>query len=148
MAGTNGPLVSPGMFRQMCLPYLTERIAHIKQFTQRVGMHNCGNNIPLMEMFIEAGIDYYQSLQTTAGMEVGELKRRFGDRMCFWGGVPLETLIRGEPQDVRAAVRTAMQRGAPGGGFILGPSHSIAKGTKYENFMAMIDEYVKLRDKY
>lgn len=148
MAGTNGPLVGPAMFRQMCLPYLGQRIAHIKQFTQRVGLHNCGNNIPLMEMFIEAGIDYYQSLQTTAGMEVGRLKRDFGDRMVFWGGVALETLIRGTPADVREAVRTAMQRGAPGGGFILGPSHSIAKGTKYENFMAMIDEYVKLRDKH
>ncbi len=35
-----------------------------------------------------------------------------------------------------------------GGGFILGPSHSIAYGTKYENFMALLDEFVKLRDKY
>ena len=41
-----------------------------------------------------------------------------------------------------------MERGAPGGGFILGPSHSIAKGTKYENFMAMLDEYDRLKDKF
>jgi hypothetical protein len=32
-----------------------------------------------------------------------------------------------------------------GGGFILGPSHSIAYGTKYENFMAMLDEFDRLR---
>jgi len=60
----------------------------------------------------------------------------------------MEILITGTPDDVRRDVRQAMERGAPGGGFILGPSHSIAYGTNYENFMAFIDEYVKLRDKW
>ena len=147
-AGTNGPLISPGMFRQMCFPYLKKRVQHVKQFAPQVIFHNCGNNIPLMEMFIKCGIDCYQSLQTTAGMEVGLLKEMFGNQLCFWGGVPVETLITGAPEDVRQAVRAAMERGAPGGGFILGPSHSIAKNTKYENFMAMLDEFVALRDKF
>lgn len=146
-AGTNGPLVSPQMFREMCLPYLKERVRHVKRLAPQVIFHNCGNNIPLMDMLIETGIDCYQSLQTTAGMEVGRLKAMFGDRLCFWGGVPVEALIAGTPGEVRQAVRTAMERGAPGGGFILGPSHSVAMNTKYENFMAMLDEYVRLRDK-
>jgi uroporphyrinogen-III decarboxylase len=148
MAGSNAPWISPQMFREMCLPYMKERVGHVKRFRDQVVFHNCGMNIPLMDMFAEAGIDCYQSLQTTAGMEVGMLKERFGDRIAFWGGVPVESLIAGTPDDVRQAVRTAMERGAPGGGFILGPSHSIAFGTKYDNFMAMIDEYMCLRDRY
>ena len=36
----------------------------------------------------------------------------------------------------------------PAGGFILGPSHSIAMNTKYENFMVMLDEFVSLRDRF
>ena len=147
-AGTNAPLVSPKMFRELCFPFLKERIAHVKQFAPQVIFHNCGNNIPLMDMFADAGVDCYQSLQTTAGMEIGKLKKMYGNRLSFWGGVSLETLIMGTPDDVRQAVRTAMERGARGGGFILGPSHSIAKNTKYENFMAMLDEFVTLRDKY
>ncbi len=146
--GTNGPLISPTMFRQMCMPYLQQRAEQVKKHRDQLIMHNCGNNIPLMDMFIEVGVDCYQSLQTNAGMEVGRLKEMFGDRLCFWGGVGVETLIDGTPADVRQEVRTAMQRGAPGGGFILGPSHSIAKNTKYENFMAMLDEFVKLRDAF
>jgi len=148
MAGTRGPLISPAMFREMAFPYFKERGRHVKGFREQLILHNCGNNIPLMEMFIEAGVDCYQSMQTTAGMEVGRLKEMFGQRMCFWGGVGVEVLIAGTPADVRRAVRTAMERGAPGGGFILGPSHSIAMNTKYENFMAMLDEFVKLRDKF
>ncbi|OGV65723.1 MAG: hypothetical protein A3K19_25870 [Lentisphaerae bacterium RIFOXYB12_FULL_65_16] len=147
MAGTNAPFISPDMFRELCLPYMKESIAIIKQHTPQVTFHCCGMSIPLMDMFIEAGIDCYQSMQTTAGMEIGKLKRMFGDRCAFWGGTSMEILITGTPDDVRRDVRQAMERGAPGGGFILGPSHSIAYGTKYENFMAMIDEYVKLRDR-
>ena len=148
IAGTGGPLISPRMFRRLCFPYFRERVQHIKQLVPQVIFHNCGNNISLMPMFIESGIDCYQSLQTTAGMEVGRLKALFGDHLAFWGGVPVEDLITGTPEDVRRDVRVALERGAPGGGFILGPSHSIAYGTQYDNFMAMLDEFVALRDKY
>jgi uroporphyrinogen-III decarboxylase len=147
VAGTNGPYISPTMFRELCLPYIKERVACLKQYTDQVNLHNCGNNIPLMDMFIEAGIDCYQSLQTTAGMEIGLLRERFGHSMCFWGGVAVEALIAGTTDDVRKEVRNAFQRAGDGRGFILGPSHSIAFGTKYDNFMAMLDEYVKLRDR-
>ncbi|HRU06719.1 MAG TPA: uroporphyrinogen decarboxylase family protein [Candidatus Brocadiia bacterium] len=147
-AGTNGPLVSPATFRQMCLPFFKERVEHIKRFMPQVLFHACGNTIPIMDQIIEAGIDCYQSLQTTAGMELGKLMRMFGDRLCFWGGVPVETLIAGAPEETRKAVRAALEVGGRGGGFILGPSHSVAFGTKYDNFMAMLDEFVKLRGKF
>jgi uroporphyrinogen-III decarboxylase len=81
-------------------------------------------------------------------MEVGRLKALFGDHLAFWGGVPVENLITGTPEDVRYDVRIALERGAPGNGFILGPSHSVAFGTKYDNFMAMLDAYVALRDRF
>ena len=150
MAGSNGPLISPSMFAEMAAPFIAERMAHVKAQAPGVQIifHCCGNTIPIMEHFIAAGVDCYQSLQTTAGMDVGLLKERYGGRLCFWGGVPVETLIAGTPADVRRDVRAAMEKGAVGGGFILGPSHSVAKNTPYENFMAMLDAYVELRDTF
>ena len=146
MGTTKGPIISPDMFRELCMPYLKQRVENVKRYIPQVVMHNCGNTIPLMEMLIECGIDCYQSLQTSAGMDVRLLKESFGDRLCFWGGVPLEVILKGTPDDVRRAVRTALQRGGRTG-FILGPSHSIAKGTPYDNFMAFLDEFVRLRDR-
>ena len=148
MAASKGPMISPAMFREFCFAAMRERVQRVRAHGLQVLLHNCGNNRPLMPMFVEAGVQCYQSLQTMSDMEVGSLKAEFGDRMCFWGGISLEALIMGGPEDVRKNVREAMARGGPGGGFILGPSHSIAKGTKYENFMALLDEYVRLRDKY
>ena len=101
-----------------------------------------------MDMFIEAGVECYQSLQTGAGMDVAELKKQFPDRITFWGGIAVETLITGTSQDVRKNVREALRKYSPGGRFILGPSHSVAYGTPYENFMAMLDEYDKYKDKF
>jgi uroporphyrinogen decarboxylase len=131
----------------MSLPYFKQRVKNVKKYRDHLILHNCGNNIPLMNMFIEAGVDCYQSLQTTAGMDVAKLKSMFGDRMALWGGVAVEKLIDGTPDEIRKEVRKAMYNGSEGSGFILGPSHSIAKNIKYENFMAMLDEYNKLSDK-
>ena len=147
MAGTNSPFVSPRMFRKLFYPYLKERITNIKKYVDRISFHCCGKTTTLMDMFIDAGVDCYQSLQTNAGMEIGFLKKTYGDKMSFWGGFSLENLIVGSTDDVRKEVRTALERGA-GTGFILGPSHSIAFGSKYDNFMAMLDEFVKYRDRF
>ena len=146
-ATTRAPLISPELFRQLCLPAMKERIEHIKRFRDRVFLHSCGNTLSLMDMFIEAGVDCNQSLQTGAGMDIGVLKERYGDKMVYWGGVSVEKLIVGTPEDVRQDVRDAFGKAAHDGGFILGPSHSIAYGTKYDNFMAMIDEHDKLKYK-
>ena len=148
MAASKGPMISPAMFRDFCFAAMRERVQRVRAHGMQALLHNCGNNRPLIPMFIEAGVQCYQSLQNIPDMEIGSLKQEFGDRLSLWGGISLDSLIMGAPDDVRRNVRESMQRGAPGGGFILGPSHSIAKGTSYENFMALLDEYVRLRDKY
>ncbi|MBI5093719.1 MAG: hypothetical protein HZB26_14905 [Candidatus Hydrogenedentes bacterium] len=148
MAASKGPMISPELFREFCFGPMKARVEHVRSYDRQAILHNCGNNRPLMDQFIEAGIQCYQSLQTIPDMEIGGLKRDFGDRLTFWGGISLEVLLTGAPEDCRKNVRHAMETGAPGGGFILGPSHSIAKGTRYENFMAVLDEYVFLRDRF
>jgi len=60
--------------------------------------------------------------------------------------VPVEHLVDGTPAQIRRDVRDAMAGAKPGGGFVLGSTHSIAIGTKYDCFMAMLDEFGKLRD--
>ena len=148
VSGTNGPLISPKMYREFCYPALYSRVQHIKSFGKQVLMHNCGDNRLLMAMFLEAGIECYQSLQTNANMDVTSLQEEWGHAMTFWGGVATEILIDGTPDDVRRNIRETMVKAAPRGGFILGPSHSIAKGVKYDNFMALLDEFDRLRDRF
>lgn len=148
MASSKGPMISPKMYRDFCLPALKERVGRVRELGYQLLLHNCGNNRLLLPMLVEAGVQCYQSIQTIPDMEIGSLKRDFGDRMAFWGGIAVEVLIQGTPDEVRENVRQAMERGAPGGGFILGPSHSIAHNVNYDNFMAMLDEYNRLKDAF
>jgi uroporphyrinogen-III decarboxylase len=145
---TKGPFISPRMFREFCFDAMRERVRRARALGYQVVLHSCGDNRPLIPMFIEAGVQCYQSLQDLPNMEIGGLKRDFGDRLCLWGGVPVEDLIAGTPDDVRRDVRRALEHGARTPGFILGPSQSIAYGTKYDNFMALLDEFHRLAPKY
>lgn len=149
LCSTKGPMLSPAMYREFCLPAFKSRIANIKKTNgAQIIFHSCGNSRAILDQFIEAGVEVLQSIQAIPEMWVGDLKRDFGKDLILWGGVPVDELILGTPDSVRKAVRRAMEAAAPGGGFILGPSHSVAYGTKYENFMAMLDEFDKLRFKF
>lgn len=148
MSTTRATMISPRMFRELFLPEVRRRISTLKGKDLQILLHSCGNTLQLLDDFIEAGVQCYQSIQNIPEMWVGDLKQRFGDRLVLWGGIPVEELVLGTPESVRAAVRRAMEAAAPGGGFILGPSHSVAYGTKYENFMAMLEEFDRLRFRF
>jgi uroporphyrinogen-III decarboxylase len=140
-AATQGPFISPRMFRTYCLPSIQVRVQAIKSHGLAVLKHACGNNWKLLDMFVEAGYDAYQSIQASASMDLAAVKAQYGDALALWGGARVENLVSGTPDDVRADVARAMQVGAPGGGYIFGTTHSVAVGTKYDNFMAMLDAY-------
>jgi len=140
-----GSLISPDMFRDFFLEPNRKRVENIHiKYGMKVMKHCCGNVNRLMDSFIEMGYDAYQSIQGTAGMDICELKKSYGDKIALWGGVSVENIISGTSEQVRGDVQRAMQCAKPGGGFIIGSSHSIAVGSKYDNFMAMLDEYHKL----
>jgi hypothetical protein len=140
-----GPLVGPDMFRDLFLEANKARVRNVKErFGKKILMHCCGNIDLLMDQFLDIGFDAYQSIQPTAGMDICRLKREHGGRITLWGGVAVENLVGGTMEDVRTDVRRAMACAKPGGRFILGSSHSVAVGTKYDNYMAMLDEYRRL----
>lgn len=139
---TRAPIISPEMFKEFCLPLMKARCQNVKKYIDYIFLHSCGNTEPLIDMFIEAGIDCLQSLQDGAGMDIGKLQKKYTGRIIFWGGISVEILLAGSTDDVRKNVRDACQK-AKKGGIILGPSHSIAYGIPYDNFMAMLDEFEK-----
>jgi uroporphyrinogen-III decarboxylase len=139
-----GPFVSPAHFREFYLEANKARVRALHDRGQWVLKHCCGNLWQLLDFFVDIGYDCYQSIQESAGMDICKVKDLYGDKMTLWGGVSLENLQSGTPEDVRRDVRRAMECAKQGGRFILGASHSIAVGTKYDNYMAMLDEYHKL----
>jgi uroporphyrinogen-III decarboxylase len=74
-------------------------------------------------------------------MDPAEMKRQYGDKLCFYGGIDVEhTLPFGTPDDVRAEIRSRAQVMGQGGGYILQSSHTILDDTPLANLAAYIEE--------
>ena len=73
-------------------------------------------------------------------MPVAEAKRRWGDRVAILGGVDMDPLSRGTPEEVRARTREALAGCMPEGGFGLGSGNTIANYVPLENYFAMLEE--------
>lgn len=136
----NGPMISPKSIRQIFLPGMRRLNNYVHQHGRKAMSHNCGNNWKIMDILIDAGYDCWQSIQSkTADMDLKRLKEKYGNRITFWGGINLETLQNGTPEENRQDVLYALKYAAPRGGFILGTSNTVGYGSSYDNYMAALE---------
>lgn len=143
---STGTFVSPQTFRRLFAPAVRFNVETAHAAGLDFVQHSCGDFRPIIDQLADAGIDCMQSLQPGAGVTPAVVKELSGGRMAGWGGMDVAGLIDGTPGDVRAAVRETMRTCKPGGGFLMGATNSVAWGTKYDNFMAWLDEFERLRD--
>jgi len=136
---TTGPFMSPELFKKCIQPGLAERCRIVHEYDLPVVLHACGNNRPLVEHIVEAGVDAYQSIQDE--MDIKWVKERYGDRLTLWGGISSGSLVLGPPEKAKAIAAENIRACKPGGGFIFGTSHSIMPGAKYENYRAALEAH-------
>ena len=136
-----GLLVSLEMWEEFIKPYHVRLNEVIHEFAVKVIYHSDGSVMKAVPGLIDMGIDVLQALQFSAdGMDPVELKKTYGDQLCFQGGVSVQTTLPfGSPEDVRREVEELIGVLGRNGGYILGPSHAIQAGTPPENIVAMFD---------
>ena len=136
-----GLLMSLEMWERFLKPCHQRLNAVIHSYGARVIYHTDGAVMPAVPGLIDMGVDVLQALQFDAeGMDPVQLKSRFGDALCFEGGISVQkTLPFGSVADVRDEVRERIAVLGKGGGYILGPSHAIQAGTPPENIVTMFD---------
>ncbi|HEX9117156.1 MAG TPA: uroporphyrinogen decarboxylase family protein, partial [Anaerolineae bacterium] len=138
-AYNNGPLMSPRHFRKLFATALKRVIGGFKELGLYVIKHTDGNLWPIIDEIVDSGIDCLDPIDPQAGMDLGEVKAKFGHRVALKGNVDCaQTLTFGSSQDVIAETICALRKGAPGGGFILSSSNSIHSAVKPDNYMAML----------
>jgi uroporphyrinogen decarboxylase len=146
IAGQRGLLLSLPMWRKFIQPHHARLNQAIHQFGVKVIYHSDGAVQRAAPGLIEMGIDVLQALQFSAeGMDPAYLKDHFGERLCFEGGVSVQTTLPfGTPEEVRAETENLIRILGKGGGYILGPSHAIQAGTPPENIWAMFETALNL----
>jgi len=139
----HGPMMPVQMWREFFEEGFRKYIDLAHRYGIKVMHHTCGSVRDLIPCFIESGLDILQSLQPRArGMELGSIKRDFGGKICLHGSVDIQqTLPRGSPDDVRREVKDRMEKGKPGGGFIICTAHNIQVDVPTANILELIKSY-------
>ena len=113
-------MISPKMYRSLLKPIHADYIQFIKERTNaKVFFHTDGDVFGLIPDFIEIGVDILNPIQTSAGRmsELVELKKQFGDKLTFCGGVDTHRVLPfGAPVEVAAEVKRVSEILSPGGG--------------------------------
>jgi uroporphyrinogen decarboxylase len=136
-------LMSPDMYRRVLKPVHADYLSFIRERTDaRVFFHTDGDVFPLIDDFIEMGVDILNPVQTSAGKmaNLAELKARWGDDLVFCGAIDTQRILpRGTPREVHDEVRRVIDIMAPGGGYMVSSVHSVMNDVPAENILAMVD---------
>jgi uroporphyrinogen decarboxylase len=141
-AYNKGPLMSPKHFREFFFPGLCRVIQGFKELGLYVIKHTDGNLWSILDMIIDSGIDCLDPIDPEAGMDLAEVKAKYGGRVALKGNVDCAQLMSfGSPEEVIESTKEVMRIGMPGGGFILSSSNSIHSAVKPENYAAMLQTW-------
>lgn len=102
--------------------------------------HSCGAIRDYIPRLIQCGVDAIEPIQKVPGLEVDNLKRDFGDKICFQGGVDTQGVLPfGTPEEVRAEAERIIRAMDGDGGYILAPSQDFEGDVPIENILALYE---------
>lgn len=131
-------------YQEIVKPQHARVVRAVKEHSNaRFLLHSDGSIRIYLPDLIEIGVDGINPVQTTAaGMDAAELKREFGDRLCFWGAVDTQHVLPfGSPEDVREEVRRKIRDLATGGGYVGASCHNMLEEVPAVNIKAMFDAF-------
>ncbi len=134
-----GAFLPPHIMKEIVYPFYKRTVAEIKKHSPvPVIFHSDGDLNEVMNHIVEAGFDGIQSLQPSAGMDITQIKKEYGDVLCLMGNIDLDYVMTfATPAEVVDIVNRTIDIAAPGGGFILSTCNSLVDAIPPENAIAM-----------
>jgi len=143
VAYKKGMFFSPDYWREYFKPWVKAIADYCHQNDLNVICHGCGNVNEIFNDFIEVGIDAYNPLEAKAGMDVIELRRKFGHKIGFFGNSNIQIWETGNKELIRREVLRKLNA-AKGGGYIFASDHSVTSaisGHTYDYIVQLVREY-------
>jgi len=132
-------IMSPDTWQEMIRPGEQREYDLVHSYGKDVWVHSCGCVEKIIPSLIEMGLDVLNPVQPEA-MDIARLKRDYGKRLTFWGGLSTQkTLPYGTPDAVRAEARDIKRLMGTGGGYIFAPAQEIQADVPAANMLALIE---------
>ncbi len=138
-----GPFLSPAQFGEFVTPCLKRLIAGYREMGFYTIKHTDGNIMPIIDQLVEAAPDALHSLDPQGGVDIAEVKRRYGSEICLAGNVSCGALDTGTDEEVIRSARHALASGMPAGGYIFSSSNCIYTGMRLARYELMLDVWRK-----
>lgn len=135
MAYNHGPLLSPEKYRKYCLPFyrtMTE-IFH-QNGVKVIGMDSDGNITELIPLWLDIGINTMHPMEVASGMDVREIRRRYGTKINFIGGIDKRALAHSRAAIDAEVIPKVRELLDTGGGFIAECDHGIPPDVSFDNY--------------
>jgi uroporphyrinogen decarboxylase len=134
---------SPNYWRRYFKPGIKAIVEVCHEHGLPVIYHGCGNVSDIFEDFIETGVDAYNPLEAKAGLDVVDLRRKYGHHIAFCGNMDVMAWAHSSQEELKRIVLTKLNA-AKGGGYIFQSDHSVPSNVSGQNY----DYVVKLVRKY
>jgi len=135
----SGPFLRPTQFNKFVTPYLARLIQGYRDMGFFVIKHTDGNIMPIIDDLVQTNPHALHSLDPQGGVDIAEVKRRYGDRICLIGNVNCGILDNGTDEEVIESARYALRHGMPGGGYIFSTSNCVYTGMRLSRYELMLD---------
>ncbi len=135
-----GLMISPEKWREFIKPRLDRIIDVGRKRNKYIWFHSCGDITSVLPDLIEMGIDVWETVQLqTLPYSPEELKKKFGDRLTFFGGINSQKLPFANSEEIKQEVNTRIEVLGKGGGYICGPDHTINHDIPPQNTVDMFE---------
>ena len=137
------PFMRPTTFYEFLFPYYVRVGNFFRHHNIHWWLHSCGNNTPLFDDLIEAGVTVFHPVQKGTMDEIA-VAREYGDRLTFLVGFDVQHILQeASVSEVRAEVRFLMDTfDRPDGGMYIAAGNGIVSGTPFENIEAFLNEAI------
>jgi len=135
----NGTFFAPETYREQLFPAHKRLFDFFKSKGMPVILHSCGNVNAFVSQFIEAGLTCLQPLETKAGMNLIELKKNYGDKLAFMGGIDVRAMSAEDPKIIEEEIKTKVSFAKQGGGYIYHSDHSVPDDVSFEQYKRVIE---------
>ncbi len=131
------PFFSPDQFAEFIAPDLKRVIAGYHELGYYAVKHTDGNILPILDQLVDCGPDALHSLDPQAGVDLADVKRRYGDRVALCGNVNCGLLQTGTEAECIADTRRALRDGMNGWGYVFCTSNCAYTGLPLERYELM-----------
>ena len=142
MGYKGSPFFSPALYRELLKPYHKKAVDWAHERGLVTELHSCGFIEPLLPDIVETGVEMLNPLEIKAGMDPFKLKKLYGDKLAFHGG------INAQLWDDIELVKAEMERIIPamkeGGGYVFASDHSIPNSVSFGNMKQIAELARKL----